>query len=178
MGDVKNLRQNEAIDKLKELAEKIRVCMFCTKLGSPTISTRPMTITSVDEDGKLWFLSSGDSNKNEEISKDERVQLIFADPGSSQFVSIYGEADILTDDKSIETAWTPLAKAWYPGGKDDIFVTAIKVHPIEAHYWDTKNGKMISLIKMAAAAITGKAMDPDNGVEGELQVEPLKVPVG
>jgi len=37
---------------------------------------------------------------------------------------------------------------------------------------------MISLIKMAAAAITGKGMDPGNGVEGELQVEPSKVPVG
>ncbi len=177
MGEVKNLGRNEAVDKLKELAEKIKVCMFCTKLGSPIISTRPMTITSVDDDGKLWFLSSGDSNKNADISKDERVQLIFADPGSSRFLSIYGEADILTDNKSIETAWTPLAKAWYPGGKDDIFVTAIKVHPIEAHYWDTKNGKMISLIKMAAAAITGEAMVPDNGVEGQLEMQPSKVPV-
>lgn len=177
MGEVRDLGKQEAILKLKELAEKIKICMFCTKLNTPLIATRPMTMTTVDEDGKLWFLSSTDSNKNMEINEDDKVQLLFADPGNAQFLSIYGEADIFTDEKSIETAWTPLAKAWYPEGKEDTCIAAIKVHPVEAHYWDTKNGKMISLLKMAAAAITGKTADPYNGVEGELKVTSQKIPV-
>jgi len=166
MSDIKNLENREAVAKLKELAENMRVCMFCTRLTSSPFSTRPMGISEVDEEGKLWFLSAVDSTKNFEILQDEKVHLIFSNPSSSQFLSVYGEADIYTDEKSIEKAWTPLAKAWFLEGKDDPALTVIRVYPLDVHYWDTKDGKMISLIKIAAAALTGATMD--GGVEGQL----------
>lgn len=169
MSDIKNLEHKEAIAKLTELAEKIKVCMFCSNMSVTPFSTRPMGLSEVDTDGKLWFLSATASNKNQEIKQDEKVQLIFSDPSSSQFLSIFGEADIFDDEKSIEKAWTPLAKAWFPDGKEDRTLTVIKVHPLDAYYWDTKNGKMISLIKIATAAITGNKADA--GVEGKLSVE-------
>ena len=172
MSDIKNLGNEEAIAKLKELAENIKVCMFCSKLSSSPFSTRPMGLSEVDEDGKLWFLSSAESNKNLELQQDDKVQLIFSSPTSSHFLSVYGEADIYNDEKTIEKALTPLAKAWFTEGKDDPEVTAIRVHPIDAYYWDTKNGKMISLIKIAAAALTGATID--GGVEGQLTVEKPK----
>ncbi|HBC04342.1 MAG TPA: hypothetical protein DC015_09160 [Aequorivita sp.] len=40
--------------------------------------------------------------------------------------------------------------------------------PEDAHYWDTKNGKVLSLLKMAQGAITGN--EPDLGVQGDLKV--------
>jgi general stress protein 26 len=172
MPDVKNLDSKEAIEKLKELAEKIKVCMLCTNLGIAPFSTRPMGLSEVDADGKLWFLSASTSNKNQEIKQDEKVQLIFSDPSSSHYLSVFGEADIFDDEKSIEKAWTPLAKAWFPEGKDDIHLTVIKVHPLDAYYWDTKDAKMISLLKIATAAVTGK--NPDAGVQGKLTVEQAK----
>lgn len=172
MSDIKNLDSKEAIAKLKELVEKIKTCMFCTNLSVTPFATRPMGVSEVDADGKIWFLSAAGSNKNEEIKQDEKVQLIFADPSGAQFLNIFGEADIFDDEKSIEKAWTPLAKAWFPEGKDDLKVTVIKVHPLDAYYWDTKHGKMISLIKIATAAITGSKMD--GGIEGKLTVEPAK----
>jgi len=172
MSDVQNLSSQEAIAKLKAMAEDIKVCMFCTSLGSSPFSTRPMGLSEVDEEGKLWFLSALDSNKNTEIQQDEKVQLLFADPSGAHFLSVYGEADIYTDEKSIEKAWTPLAKAWFKDGKNDPHLSVIRVYPLDAYYWDTKNGKMVSLIKIAAAALTGKASD--DGVEGQLQVEKSK----
>jgi general stress protein 26 len=172
MADIKNLESKEAITKLKELAEKIKVCMLCTNLGVSPFSTRPMGLSEVDEDGKLWFLSAAASNKNQEIKQDEKVQLIFSDPGNAHFLNIFGEADIFDDEKSIEKAWTPLAKAWFPEGKDDIQVTVIKVHPLDAYYWDTKDGKMISLLKTATAALTGTTAG--GGVQGKLTVEENK----
>ncbi len=172
MSDVKNLDSIDAIAKLKELAEKIKTCMFCTNLSTSPFSTRPMGISEVDADGKFWFLSASSSNKNREIKQDEKVQLIFSDPANAQFLSVFGEADIFDDEKSIEKAWTPLAKAWFPEGKDDINVTVIKVHPFDAYYWDTKDGKMISLLKIATAAFTGSSLH--SGVEGKLTVEHTK----
>jgi len=169
MSDIKNLINAEAIEKLKELAEKIKVCMFCTNLAGAPFSVRPMGLSEVDANGKLWFLSACSSSKNQEIKQDEKVQLIFSDPSNAHFLNVFGEADIFDDEKSIEQAWTPLAKAWFPGGKEDLNVTAIKVHPLDAYYWDTKNGKMISLLKIAASVLTGTK--PNEGMEGKLTVE-------
>lgn len=169
MSEINNLENQMAFAKMKELGEGIGTCMFCTKLQSPPFHTRPMSVSKVDEDGKFWFISSSESDKNMEIQNNDSVQLIFSDPSGSRFMSVYGEADILTDSKSIDEAWVPVAKAWFKEGKETDDLTVIKVHPAYAYYWDTKDGKMISLLKIAAAAITGAAAD--GGREGELTVK-------
>jgi len=167
MGDQQNLSSQEAIAKLKTLAEDIKMCMFCTDLTTTPFATRPMGLQQVDEQGNLWFISSASSNKNAEIKADEKVQLLFAKPSDSHYLSIYGDAFIYTDRNTIEEMWTPMANAWFDG-KEDPDVTVIRISPSEAYYWDTKYGKMVSMLKIAAAAVTGKTMD--GGVEGSLNV--------
>ena len=53
MGDFKNLNNEEAIAKLKKLAEDIKICMFCTDLTHVPFSTRPMGVQEVDEFGNI-----------------------------------------------------------------------------------------------------------------------------
>jgi general stress protein 26 len=168
MGDVKDIFGKEAIAKLKELAEDVKVCMFCTDLTKLPINSRPMSIREVDEEGNLWFMSSKKSNKNFEINEDNRVQLLFAKLSDSHYLSVYGEAFIYKDKAKIEELWNPIANAWFEEGKGDPDVTVIKVMPANIYYWDEKNGKVISLLKMAAAMVTGNSND--GGVEGALTV--------
>jgi len=167
MGNYKDLYSEEAIAKIKEMAQDIRVCMFCTELSVRPIPTRPMSLQDVDDQGNLWFISSADSNKNFEIRHDDDVQLIFAKNSDSHFLSIFGNAVIYKDQAHIEDVWSPVARAWFEEGKNDPKVTVIKVTPSDAYYWDTKDSKMISLLKTAANAITGKPGD-DGGVEGSI----------
>ncbi|MEP6926878.1 MAG: pyridoxamine 5'-phosphate oxidase family protein, partial [Ginsengibacter sp.] len=87
---------------------------------------------------------------------------------SSEYLSIFGTAEIIFDKNKIEEMWSPIAKAWFTEGKDDPSISLLKVTPQEGYYWDTKNNKMISLIKIATAIVTGKTMD--DGVEGKLTV--------
>jgi general stress protein 26 len=169
MSEINNLENENAFAKMKEIGESIRTCMFCTRLMTQPFNTRPMSVSKVDEDGKFWFMSSAESNKNMEIQQNDKVQLVFSNPSGSTFMSVYGEADIFTDSKSIDETWVSIAKAWFKDGKETPDLTVIKVHPSYAYYWDTKDGKMISLLKIAAAAITGHSMD--GGVEGELAVQ-------
>lgn len=169
MGNHKDLFSSEAVAKIKELAEDIKMCMFCTELAERPIPTRPMAVQEVDDKGNLWFISSAQSNKNFEIKHDDSVQLIFAKNADSHFLSVYGNATIYTDKEHIDDIWSPVAKAWFEEGKNDPNVTVIKVSPATAYYWDTKNGKMISMLKIAAAAVTGDKAD-NVGVEGKLNV--------
>ncbi|MFL9844007.1 pyridoxamine 5'-phosphate oxidase family protein [Flavobacterium rhizosphaerae] len=169
MGEYKDLISKEAKDKIKEMAKDIGVCMFCTELSVRPIPTRPMSVLEVDDEGNLWFLSSKSSNKNFEIRHDDDVQLMFAKNSDAHYLSIFGKAVIYKDKSHVEDVWTPIAKTWFDEGKDDPEATVIKVIPSDAYYWDTKSGKMISMLKWAAGAIVGSAVD-DNSVEGRLKV--------
>lgn len=166
--EIKNLTHEEAIEKFKELVDHNSVCLFTTRLTNVPLTTRPMSVQKVCDQGNFWFLSSSESTKNEEIQVDERVQLFFLNVSDSEFLTVYGKASISRDKQKIAELWTPIAKAWFPEGKEDPRVTVIKVAPEEAFYWDTKDGKIVSMIKIAASAVMGKTLI--EGVEGTLTV--------
>lgn len=164
-----NLTQKEAIKKIKELSENARVCMFATELDRLPVNSRPMSLQETDDNGNLWFISSETSNKNFEIKEDNRVQLYFMNNSDSEYLSVYGEAFVYTDRATIEDKWSPMANAWFDG-KDDPNVSIIRVEPKETYYWDTKAGKIVSLLSFAAAAITGNKTDNSDGVEGTAKI--------
>lgn len=165
-----NLSNTEALKKLKELSEKARICMFCTDLTSIPITVRPMSLQETDTEGNLWFISSDASNKNFQIAEDNRVQLLFMNNSNSEYLSVFGQAFIYKDKSTIEDKWSNLASAWFEEGKDDPKVSIIRVAPQDTYYWDTKAGKLVSLISFAAAAISGTKTDNSDGVEGKLNV--------
>ena len=164
-----NLSREEGIKKLKELSEKARICMFCTDLESLPVKGRPMSVQEVDEEGNLWFISSAESNKNFDIGADDRVQLYFMNNSNAEYLSIYGRARIYKDRATIEDKWSNMANAWFDG-KNDPDVTIIRVSPEQTFYWDTKYGKIVSLLNFAVAAISGKNTDNSDGVEGKISV--------
>ena len=166
--NITNLKAKQAIEKLKELVKHESICLFCTRLKTQPIRTRPMSTQQVDDKGNIWFLSSLKSEKNADIAEDDQVQLFYSNPGSSEYLSVLGTAVISTDKKKIEELWTPIAKAWFKDGKDDEDVSVIRLTPQTAYYWDTKSNKMISMLQMLTAVVTGKA--PDDGVEGTLKI--------
>ena len=168
MGDTKNLSGKEAIEKMQELVKSADICLFTTALSKLPLSTRPMSTQEVDDDGSLWFFSGKSSNKNEDIQKDNRVQLFYYNKGSSEYLSVYGEAMIVDDRKEVERLWSPMVKTWFTEGKDDPDLKLIKVKPLEAYYWDTKHNKMIAGLKILTGSIVGKTMD--DGVEGKMQL--------
>ena len=168
MGTVKDLSTSTGIDKIKELVNDTNMCMLITNISSAPLNARPMSTADVDEEGNIWFFSKMGSDKNIDIAKDNRVQLFYCNKGSSAYLSIYGTAEIIHNKAIIDELWKPVAKAWFTEGKNDPSVTVIKVTPADAYYWDTKDNKMISLIKIAIGAVTGKTRDV--GVKGKIKL--------
>lgn len=168
MSNTKNLHEEDAIKKIKDFVDNIKTCMFCTKVTEMPFRTRPMATQEVDEEGNLWFFSGKSSDKNDEIKNDDTVQLLYSKNSDSHFLTITGTAQIVNDQKKKDELWNSLAKTWFPGGKDDPNLRLIKIKPGQAHYWDTINGKMITLLKMATSAVTGNPSEV--GVEGKLKV--------
>lgn len=164
---VQNLYNDEAKKKIKELAESIDFTMLVTDLKSQPFHTIPMSTKEVDDNGNIWFLSNKNSTHNSNIEKENRAHLVYSDKGDMEFLSVYGRATIGTDRNRIKELYGKSDDAWFEGVEDPN-ITTIMVQPDDANYWDTKNGKIVSLLKMAGGAITGN--EPDMGVEGELKI--------
>src|SRR5690606_16232845 len=163
----KNLYSNEAKKKIKELAESIDHAMMATDLKSEPFHVVPMSTKKIDDDGNMWFLSDKNSTYNQNIERQNRAQLIYADKGNFEFLTVYGRASISSDRNKIKDLYGSGDDAWFEG-LDDPNLTAIKIEPDDAHYWDTKNGKVLSLLKMVGEAITGN--EPDLGEQRKLKI--------
>lgn len=166
MGNTKDLTDEKAIEKIRELADG-QICLMCTVVNGEIVS-RPMGTQDVDEEGHIWFFSAKNSEKNQQIHSNDKVYLMYKDESKNHYLSLNGHAETLVDRQKIEEYWSPLAKAWFEEGKDDPNLSLIKFTPEEGHYWDTKNGKLVTMLKIAVAAITGH--HADGGVEGDLTV--------
>jgi general stress protein 26 len=65
----KDLRNTDAIKKLKELAEAVRVCMYVTR--GEEIDARPMSTIKVEEDGSIWFFTKDNKKVSGKITPSE-----------------------------------------------------------------------------------------------------------
>ena len=170
----KNLFNEEAKVKLKELAENIDFTMMETNLTAKPSHIIPMSTKEIDSEGCIWFLSNKNSEHNSFLKSDNSVQLIYSKPSDMEFMTVFGHAFITTEKAVLELLYGPSDDAWFDG-VDDPNLTAIKVIPKEAYYWDTKNGKLVSLLKMGIGAITGEKQDL--GEEGDLNLNLKSRPV-
>lgn len=162
---IKDKYNEEAIGKIKTLAEEIDFTMFITNLEKAPLHAVPMSTKKVDHQGNIWFLTSIKHDTATHIHENEKVQLIYSKPANMEFLNLYGEAHLVADGLIIKDLYQSSDDSWFEG-PDDPNVRAIVVNPKEAQYWEPKSNKVITLFKMAYGAITGKKVDISR--EGEL----------
>lgn len=166
----KDFYNEKAINKLKTIAESARFCMMLTQFQKRPVSARPMSLQEVDKQGILWFISSIDSDKNYELNHNAEVQLLFQNNSKSEYLSVFGKAEIYTDKIMINKHWTEMANAWFENGKEDPNVSIIGIRPIDVRYWGTKYGKLIDMALVLYDAITDGDASKNTGIEGKLKI--------
>lgn len=161
------LNKEESQKKLKELVEAVKVAMMVTGFNRKPLNAIPMTSKKVDPDGNIWFLSLRNSEHNQDLLQNKEVQLLYSDPNDMEYLSVFGEAEITTDRAVLEDLYNKADDNWF-NGIEDPNLTALKVKPEEAYYWDTKNNKYVTLFKLGMGAITGNKQDI--GEKGKLDL--------
>jgi general stress protein 26 len=141
--------------KFRDLTADIHVAMLTTRGTDGRLHSRPMGTRRIEEDGILWFFTADDSGKVREIYHDQMVNVSYANPGDQVFVSVSGKASLSHDRARIRELWTPALKAWFTGGVDDPSLALISVEIEAIDYWEGC-GKIVSLLKFAKSAATGK----------------------
>ena len=142
---------------LWDLIKDIKFGMFTHRHANGMMHSQPLTTQnkSMDEGNRLYFFVSRSSDVAKQVMQDDNVNVSYTDPGDDSYVSVSGKALIVEDMGKKETLWSPMAKAWFPGGHADTDLALLEVLISHAEYWDVKESKMVQVAKMLKAAVTG-----------------------
>jgi general stress protein 26 len=165
MSLMKTLFQEDAIEKIKEIASD-RTCFCCSHDDDKVFST-PMKTRMVDDEGSIWFIGKNQNTENPVLLNKSNVTLLYQDHSKQQYLSLNGVTTVVHYDiAGSPELQSPVTSAWLEEAENEPGVMLIKITPEEGHYWDTKNGRCISLLKTALSAITGSKFEPD--VQGDI----------
>ena len=145
-------------ETLWKLIKDIRFGMLTHRTSTGMLHAHPLTTQNraFDEQGELYFFISKAGELYERLLTDGEVNVSYANPDDDSYVSLSGQARVTEDHAQKQALWSPMAKAWFPGGVSDPNLALLAVRIRHAEYWDVEESKMVQLFKMAKAAITGE----------------------
>jgi general stress protein 26 len=138
-----------AVERIRKSATDPNICMIITTDADGNRHNRPMAAVKIDDDGSCWFFASRSSEKLKDISVNNKIQVVFADPSSEDYMEVHGEATVICDEKEIADKWSPLVSRWFPSGVKDPQVCLVRIEVTSVFYWDAITGGIQRLsIKM------------------------------
>ena len=141
-----------SIRHLKDLIARFDNAILVTRNESAPagLHGRPMAIADVGPKSDLWFITSIDSVKTQELAYNNEVLVTFQGP--SAYVVIQGVAQIVSDRQKIEELWHEAFKVWFPEGSGDPSITLVNVRVASAEFWDMKTANRIRYVWEATKA--------------------------
>jgi general stress protein 26 len=152
---------------LHELLESFDTAMLITR-HHDGMHARPMAVADVEGAHCVWFVTSVDSPKAEEIRTDPRVSATFQ--ANRKFVALSGNAELVRDRAKIDALWKDVWKVWFPNGKDDPSIALIRVSVDDAELWDNAGAKGIRYVFQAVKdVLAGERPTPVDGQHARIK---------
>lgn len=174
----KQLPTEKKLEQLYELIDGIETAMLTTRTSSGALVSRPMQTQARRAGTDLWFMTSVDSGKIDELIADPQVNLGYYKDGTREYVSVSGTAHVTQDKALIHELYQPDWKAWLGdeggernGGPEDPRIALIEVRADSAYYLKSTKPRLIALFSVAKAIVTGDP--PKAGDAGQLSREDL-----
>lgn len=133
---------------LKTIAETIEeagVCMITTVDHNGGLSSRPMIVQELDEEGSLWFFVLTNSNLMNEIRRIPVVNITFT-AGKKIFISALAIGYEAFDKEKMQQLWDPAFKKLFHSGSDADEITILKLDLQEVEYWGTPHSPVFRIV--------------------------------
>lgn len=136
--------------KIHSLLASFDTAMLISSSGK-LLHARPMAIASLDDSSDLWFITSEQTEKIEEILAHPDVH-VTCQRDHSAYVSLSGTASISRDKSKIKELWKESFRVWFPKGVEDQSIVLISFKPNQGEYWDNRGMNGIKYIYQAITA--------------------------
>lgn len=124
------------VDRMRMLADASNICMLITTDADGKQNNKPMAAIRIDDEANCWFFASKSSGKIKDISANNKIQVVFANPDKDDYLEIHGSGSTICDIEEIIKNWSPLVNEWFPGGITDPEVCLVKIDVTSVFYWD------------------------------------------
>lgn len=166
------------LEQLYELIDGIETAMLTSRRPDGSLVSRPMQTQARRAGTDLWFMTSIDSGKIEELLTEPHVNLGYYKDGTREYVSVSGRARVTQNGALIHELYKPDWKAWLgdeggerDGGPDDPRIALIEVEADSAYYLKATKPRLLMLFSVAKAIATGEP--PKAGDMGKLSRQDL-----
>jgi general stress protein 26 len=145
---------------LYDILDGFTDAMLVTQRRDGVLRARPMAIADRSTTGALWFFTSVDSPKLDELTENPLVNVTMQD--GKRFVSISGTSRATRDPDLIRRLWTEGQRIWFEKGRDDPALVALEIVPIYGEYWDRAGVNRIQFfLAEANALLTGSTLSDE-----------------
>ena len=155
-----DLPAREKIRELHKLIDGIEIAMLTTRDVSGHLMARPMATQQHQDAVHVWFMTSSESHKVEEIGSDPAVNVSYMN-ASKEWISISGTATLNRDRDRIREFYKPDWKAWFSddggdrnGGPQDPRIVLIEIKANHVTYFKVNEPRPLVLFEIARAALT------------------------
>ncbi|GAA5039686.1 pyridoxamine 5'-phosphate oxidase family protein [Microbacterium fluvii] len=149
----------EAVARVKELVEDIDFTMLTTHDEAGNLVSRPMSTRQMDEQGDIWFFTSDEGRKADEVAEDRHVGLSYLDAKGMRFVSVAGLARLVHDREKMTELYSPSLDIWFEQGLETPDIALLRVTPVETEFWEPAHGKVAMAAGMLKALVTKDTPD-------------------
>ena len=169
------------VDDLYDLIDGIEVAMLTTRRPDGQLVSRAMQTQRRTAGADLWFVTSIESQKFEELAFDPHVNVSYYRDRTREWVSVSGKAILSRDRDLIRGLYKPDWNIWFradrpddkkAGTADDPRIALILVEARAVTYFKRDRALPLVLFDLARAMVGGKP--PDIGDEREVTADELR----
>jgi general stress protein 26 len=146
----------ETISKVIDIINDSRIGMFTTINEASALVSRPLAVQDVKDDGDMWFFTSSNTSQVAHIRANPAVNVSFGK--GTEWVSVAGTAEVVTDRQLIRDMWNQMVEAWFPDGPDTPEVVLLHVGSDSAEYWTSPGGTAATVLQWVKSKVMHSPM--------------------
>jgi general stress protein 26 len=170
MSENKQENEQNSIERVWQLIEKIGVCMLTTQ-AADRLHARPVEARADVSDkaaGVIYVVTDARSPKADEIAARPAVVLTFVDQSEKAYLSVTGRAKVLRDVAKTKELWRNTDELWW-SGYEDPDVCLLRIEAMTAELWDGPASNAVFVWEFLKARVTGA--EPELGQNRKVTVK-------
>ncbi len=150
------MAEERDISKVTDIINGARIGMVTTVNEQGALVSRPLAVQDVKDDGDMWFFTGLGTSQVTHVRNDPRVNVSFGK--NTEWVSVAGNAEVVTDRQIIRDMWNQTVEAWFPDGPETPEVCLLRVDSESAEYWTSPGGTAATVLQWVKSKVTHSRM--------------------
>lgn len=150
------MAEERDISKVTDIINGAKIGMVTTVNEQGALVSRPLAVQDVKDDGDMWFFTGLGTSQVAHVRNDPRVNVSFGK--NTEWVSVAGNAEVVTDRQIIRDMWNQTVEAWFPDGPETPEVCLLRVDSESAEYWTSPGGTAATVLQWVKSKVTHSRM--------------------